>query len=192
MVEKEVYIKMLKSCFIGIVFVLCVLVVGCATIPSQTATTTSRPVKYSCASNIQTCSNEFYDAYITPIFSKKYSGAEGYIGFELAIENKGDEDLELDWNRTLFIQHGRTNGGFMFEGVVYRDRNNPKPPDIIFSGSRFSKQILPSNLVYFSRGSSGGWRHKFMGTGACGISLSIKVDGREVREKMLINFILQQ
>jgi len=184
---------MLKSYFIGIAFVLCVLVAGCATIPSQPATTaTSKPVKYSCASNIQTCSNEFYDAYITPMLLKKYWGAEGYIGFELTIENKTDEDLELDWNRTLFIQDGRTNGGFMFEGVVYRARNNPKPPDIIFSGSRFSKQILPSNLVYFSRGRSGYWDHKFMGTGECGVSLSIKVAGREVREKMLIDFFLQQ
>jgi len=183
---------MLKSCFIGIIFVLCILNLGCTTVPYQTATTTSRPVKYSCASNIETCSNEFYDAYITPMFSRKYWGAEGYVGFELTVENKRDEDLELDWNRTLFIQDGRTNGGFMFEGVVYRERNNPKPPDIISPGERISKQILPSNLVYFSRGSSGGWRHKFMGTGACGISLSIKVNGREIREKMLIGFFLEQ
>lgn len=135
-----------------LLFVFCFLIVGCATIPSQQATTaTSKPVKYGCDSNIQSCSNEFYDAHITPVFLKKYWGAEGYIGFELTIENKTDEDLELDWNRTLFIQGGRTNGGFMFEDVVYRDRNNPKPPDIIFAGGRFSKQILPSNLVYFSR-----------------------------------------
>ena len=176
-----------------LVFVFCILIVGCTTIPSQQATTTtSKPVKYSCDSNIQSCSNEFYDAHITPMSSKKYWGAEGYIGFELTIENKTGEDLELDWNRTLFIQDGRTNGGFMFEGVVYKDRNNPKPPDIIFSGSRFSKQLLPSNLVYFSRGSSGYWDHKFMGTGECGVSLSIKVAGQEVREKMLINFFLKQ
>lgn len=180
--------KRTRSYFAGIASFLCVLVVGCAT----TTTNTSRIIKYTCVPNAQTCGNEFYGASIVPIFSKKYWGAEGYIGFDLTIENKTDKDLELDWNRTLFIHNGRTNGGFMFEGVVYKDRNNPKPPDIIFSGNKFFKGILPSNLVYFSRARYGGWRHKFMGTGECGILLFIKVDGREVREKMIINFFLQQ
>jgi hypothetical protein len=37
----------------------------------------------------------------------------------------------------------------MFEGVIYKDRNNLKLPTIIFAGPKFEKIIWPNNLIFF-------------------------------------------
>ena len=130
--------------------------------------------------SIQTSTNEFFVAYISPICP---AGCEA---FSLTIENRTDKNIELDWNKTLYIESGRTSGGFMFEGVVYKDRNNPKPPDIVFANSRFSKIISPNNLVNFSSGRYGGWRHTYMPAGENGVYLTIKVGDKEVNEKLTV------
>jgi len=92
-------------------------------------------------SSVKTATNNYFVADIFPHCSY------GCRSFSLTIENKTDKDIELDWNKTLYISNGTTSGGFMFEGVVYKDRNNPKTPDIIFAKSKFSKTIWPNNLV---------------------------------------------
>jgi len=70
----------------------------------------------------------------------------------LTIRNKTNKNIELNWNKTLYITGGQTSGGFMFEGVVYAERNNPKPADLIFGNSTFTKEISPSNLVDYETG----------------------------------------
>lgn len=108
----------------------------------------------------------------------------GCKAFALTLTNKTDKNLEVDWNKTLFITGGQTSGGFMFEGVVYRDRNNPKPPDIVFAKSTLAKVLWPNNLVDFSSGRYGGWNHQSMPRGENGVYLTVIVDGKEVHEKL--------
>lgn len=142
---------------------------------------------YKWTPTIQTSANDFFVAKISPICPNSCRA------FSLTVENKTDKDIEIDWNRTLYISNGRTSGGFMFEGVVYRDRNNPKPPDIIFAKSSFTKEIMPNNLVDFSTSQySGGWRHEQMPTGENGVYLTIKVGGEEIKEKLTINITREQ
>ncbi|MBW2078236.1 MAG: hypothetical protein JRI71_11935 [Deltaproteobacteria bacterium] len=154
--------------FVGIALFLWTMTSGCAV----TEKALFKPVPA-----VQECSNEYYKANIEPIELRK--------GFKLFIFNKTKQELELDWNRTYFIANGQTSGGFMFEGIMYKDRNNPKPPDIIFPKKLYVKAIMPNNLVEYKKG----WDHKSMGSGEYGVLLSIKVDEKEVREKMLIKFV---
>lgn len=108
----------------------------------------------------------------------------GYSAFILNIKNNTNRDMELDWNKTNFIKDGNTSGTFMFEGVVYKDRNAPKANDIIFANSNFSKTIYPNNFVTFD---SYGWAHTGTGLGTQGAYLSI-VDGKDtIKQKVLIN-----
>ena len=107
--------------------------------------------------------------------------------FSLSIQNKTSQDLEVDWNKTLFISSGTTSGGFMFEGVVYTNRNNPKPPDVVFANSHFVKIIYPNNLVSYTSGKYGGWSHDSIGYGATGVYLTVKVGNEEIKEKILVN-----
>jgi hypothetical protein len=123
--------------------------------------------------------NEYFNANLSP--TCKSSGCDS---FYLSIHSKTNKNIEVNWNKTLFISRGQTSGGFMFEGVVYKDRNNPKPPDIVFGKSRFAKSIWPNNLVHFSSGRYGGWENSPMPPGENGIYLSVIVDGKEINERL--------
>lgn len=76
-------------------------------------------------------------------------GDNGCDRLALVIRNKTNSNLEVNWNKTLFITNGQTSGGFIFEGVVYKDRNNQKAPDIVFANGSMTKTIWPNNLGIF-------------------------------------------
>lgn len=116
----------------------------------------------------------------------------GCNAFTLTIENKSNKDMEVDWNKTLYIAQGSTSGGFMFEGIVYAQRNAPKPPDIVFKKATFRKTIYPTNLVAFSSGRYGGWRHEEMPQGLNGVYLTVRIGSEEINEKLTTNLVAVQ
>ena len=164
--------------FFLLMFVL--LIYGCAT-PRPTFTPTLSFFKSS--PETQTIQKELFDVSLTPYDFSPNIYYPGYCAFQLTVTNKSDKEIEIDWNRTLFIQDGKTNGSFMFEGVWYGDRNNIKSPDIIFPKSTISKVIWPNNLVQFTEDS---WVHHSMGVGNLGVSLSLKSNGKEIRENLIL------
>lgn len=115
----------------------------------------------------------------------------GYNSFILTIKNKTNKDIEINWNKTYFIINGQTNGKFMSEGTIYRDRNNVQPLDIVFAKSTFTKELWPNNYVHYLRGAADGqdMDHWGTGNGIQGIYLTVNIDGKEVKEKLLINII---
>ena len=115
--------------------------------------------------------------------SAMYGGCKGFI---LEIVNKMDKNIEVNWNKIFYISGGQTSGGFMFEGIVYKDRNDPKSPDIVFGNSTFRKTIWPNNLVDFTSGKYGGWRHDSMPVGENGAYISLIIDGKEVNERLFV------
>jgi hypothetical protein len=131
---------------------------------------------------VMQASNEYFDTTAMP-----RCGSYGCEGFTLQIKNKTSRDLEVNWNKTLYIARGQTSGGFMFEGVVYKDRSNPKSPDVVFGNGTFSKSIWPNNLVEFSSGKYGGWRNENMPSGENGIYLTVNIDGKEITQKLITN-----
>lgn len=135
---------------------------------------------YTSQPAVQEIKNEYYDAKFMPLCDEY-----GCKGFNLTIRNKTFNSIELDWNKTLFIHNGQTSGSFMFEGVLYMDRNNNKPPDIIFGKAALKKTIMPNNLVDYADGQYGGWYHNNM-VGECGVYLTVKVDGQEVSDKATV------
>jgi len=121
-------------------------------------------VKYKAVPPIQKATNEYFKSTMEPVIflSSGDSTSIRPLAFALTILNKTNKDLELDWNKTLFIQRGVTSGGFMFEGISYRDRNNSKSPNIIFANSRFWKFIYPNILAkHYNKN----WYHTGMGSG---------------------------
>ncbi len=139
---------------------------------------------YSTSPAIRTVSNEFFDASIEPV--KNYRAIEAFL---LKLTNKTDKTLEIDWNRTLFLEGGQTSGGFMFEGVQYIRRNDPKQPDLVLPNAQFSKAIWPNQNV---KSYGGEWLHMPIGTtttGECGVSLSVKVGDKEVRENLTLKIL---
>jgi hypothetical protein len=109
-------------------------------------------------------------------------GSCEYTGYILTIQNKTTKDIELDWDRTFYLEDGQANGGFMYAGVLYMQRNNPKPPDIIFPGT-WRKVILPNMLV---RRGEYAWYNEKLGQGISGASVAVNVNGVLVRENLLV------
>ena len=125
---------------------------------------------------IQKVNTDSYSIELNPV------GYYGYTGFVLMIENKTEKDIELIWDKTYYLNNDATSGGFMFEGIVYKDRNNPKPPDVIFPKTKLIKTIWPNNLVSFSNG----WYNSPMPDGDNGIYVTLNVNGKETREKLTV------
>ena len=75
----------------------------------------------------------------------------------------------------------------MFEGVVYKDRNNPKSPDIVFAKGTFEKTIWPNSLVEYVGGKYTPWKNGMMPPGEHGIYLTVNIDGKEVTQKLVTN-----
>lgn len=166
---KRVYIIFTLSIFV--IFIL----LGCATGPKFT---------WKIDPYQQSKDNQYYSVSISPT---EYDDIwNGYTAFNLTVRNKTSEDIEIDWNKTLFIMADQTHGGFMYDGVLYKDRNNPKPPDVIFSGSEFRKTIYPNDLVRFLYRK---WRNLAMPEGENGVYLTIRIKGNDLREKITINMV---
>jgi len=105
----------------------------------------------------------------------------GCDGFHIVIKNKTEKNLEINWNRTLYMANGQTNGTFMYDGILYKDRNANKPPDFVLPKGNFEKKIYPANLVTFS---DSNWIHLPIGQGNHGIFLSLVIDGKEINETL--------
>lgn len=125
--------------------------------------------------------NPYYSVDIQPVCkSLCYS-------FIVTVTNKYHFDLEIDWNRSLYIDQGATSGGFMFEGLAFVDRHSPKPSDIVFANSSLSKEIFPNSYSYYRQTKySGSWRHNSIPKGEHGIYLTVHIDGQTFRNKVTV------
>jgi len=138
---------------------------------------------------IQTASNSYYEAQLEPL-TKDY---RFFVSFRLTITNKTDKDLEIDWNKTRYIYNGRSNGGLIFEGIKPEDiKNLTIPADIIPAGHTFSKEISP--FILLARApirerieSEPAISFGIMPTGENGIMLVVRLNGKEIVEKMSVN-----
>ncbi len=131
--------------------------------------------------NMKQASNEYFDATISPIYL-----FNAYKGFILTIDNKTPDSIEVDWSNTFYVYAGQKEGGFWFEGIPYKDRKKPVPPDTI-TGVMFTKEIYPDKLITLSQ-IAGAYVHEEMKPGENGVQLTVKVDGKPISETLTLNF----
>ncbi len=131
--------------------------------------------------NMKQASNEYFDALISPIYI-----FNAYKGFILTIYNKTPDNIEVDWSNTFYVYAGQKEGGFWFEGIPYKDRKKPVPPDTI-TGVMFTKEIYPDKLFTLSQ-IAGAYVHEETKTGENGVQLTVKVDGKPISETLTLNF----
>ncbi len=147
-------------------FILSVLISGCASTGKSNLPTP----------NLMEGENEIYRASATT-----NCDSDGCKTFDLYIFNKSNKDIKLDWNKTAFISNGQTSGGFLQKGVVIRDRNNLRPPSVIFASSKFVAHVAPNISMDFK---VLGWEIKPIPAGEAGFYLVMEVDGKDVPMKM--------
>jgi hypothetical protein len=143
------------------------------------------PAQWKIEPDIVMVENVQFRAHLKPVCDK-HGGCEAFV---LRIINKTDKNIKVNWNKTLYISGGHTSGGFMFKGVVYKDRNNPKP-DVVLGNATLTKTIWPNNLAHYVTGREGGWRHEAMPQGENGAYVSLSIDDKEVSERLVIRLSL--
>jgi hypothetical protein len=102
---------------------------------------------------------------------------DGYGAFAIKVKNRTKRNIEVDWNRTIFISNAKANGGFMFQGIPYEKRNLLIPPDIVPPYGTLRKIVFPNNLIVKSDDS---WIHKPMEKGENGLYITVKVNGKNM------------
>jgi len=145
-------------------------------------TTISTP--WEIASGEGAVSNQYFRAWIKPASYDNVK--EGYRAFLLTVQNKTDDVIVLDWNESRFIENDRENGGFIFSGVLYSMKDDPKAPDLITANSKFTKYLLP--LAYLEN-VDGSWQHMPMKQGVNGMLLAVRFGDKLVKEKMTVTLI---
>ena len=138
-------------------------------------------VRWESSPSIGFRSNDLYYASIEPIIWSK-----GCVGFTLRIVNRSDKELELNWNNSFFIINGRPHGGFIFEGIDFKDIRNPRQPEVIPVNKSISKDIFPNNLVSFSDRKLGGVSYLAMSEGKKGVYLTVKAGDLQLHEKISV------
>ena len=130
---------------------------------------------------IQKVRNTAFDAEISPCCS-----SAGCASFVLKVRNKTDRNLEIDWDKTLFVSKNQIRGGFNFEGIESKNRQAQRRSDVILPGCSMTTSIRPNDLKYYSSGKYGGWLQP-MSSGENGVYLTVVIDGREFSEKLTVD-----
>lgn len=110
--------------------------------------------------------------------------------FTLYVNNTSQSAVEIDWNKTLYFTEGQTAGGFVYQGIILADRNNPRMPDIIPPGMSLNKEITPNVKVYYSPATQyvqGYWTSSAILGGNQGAYVTAKWEGKEINTKLTID-----
>jgi hypothetical protein len=121
---------------------------------------------------LQSYKNRYFSISTVPIIL-----FDGYGAFAVKVRNKTKKNIEVDWNRTIFISNVGPNGGFMFQGIPYEKRNRLISPEIIPPYGTLRKIVFPNNLIVKSDDS---WIHKPMEKGKNGLYITVKVNGKNM------------
>jgi hypothetical protein len=134
-----------------ILFLLLVFVAGCAPGPT---------ISWKSAPEIQTASNEYCKAQLEPVTTGK--GAF-FDAFRLMVTNRTDKDLEIDWNRTRYVESGIT----------------------------FSRVIFPHKKIAYAPGYQRGWKLQggLLPEGENGIDLVVRQNGRVIRHRITVRIV---
>jgi hypothetical protein len=96
--------------------------------------------------------------YSDSIINASFTWGGSSIEFELT--NTTKRSIKVIWNDAAYIDQNNNTGKIMHSGVKFIDRNNDQPSTTIISEAKITDLITPTENVYFSSGSYGGWRKK--------------------------------
>ena len=145
---------------------------------------------------VQATGNQYYEAELEPLTN----GHKFFVSFRLTVTNKTGKNVEIDWNKTKYVHNGRTRGGFVFKGIKPEDiKNSTIPADTILGGHTFSRVISPYKLIARAplrestvRATESSIYPGILPTGENGIVLVVRLNGKEVVEKITLTIVAQK
>lgn len=170
---KELVRKMMR---LALVMIL-ISILGC--VPAKTIWTSEPDTGMS--------TNKHFQAKLEPV----KQGHDFYVSFRVEVKNLTQNNLAIDWNKTLYIHNGHKKGIFVFEGVKPEDvKNRSIPTAIIPSGDTFSKVVAPYKLLarasLWDRGQSKDIEAGILPNGENGMQLVVRYRGEELVETMKV------
>ena len=167
----------------GIIFICLVLTVtGCAAVEV-----------YSSNPAVQKMGNDYFNVELEPQLQE---GQNFFTSFRFVFTNTTKKDLHVDWEKTHYLFDGRRAGRFLWEGVDWdalkKVRNQPLIP--VAAGDTVTATIFPLSLAGRSRlTSTTGLRYTRgpLPVGENGIFLVVRHDGKEIREKIVVDIEAQ-
>jgi hypothetical protein len=76
-------------------------------------------------------------------------------GIAIAVLNKSNDPIKIDWNQVSYIDETRKANGVSHVGVKYAEASNTKPPTVIPPGARHEDTVVPVGKIFYSENS--GW-----------------------------------
>ena len=171
---------------IYLLLVLAILMGGCTKYIIKPVKDDGKYKEYFTA-RLQLFNNPNPGAHALP---KKHRKNAQAIGFILHIKNNTEENLEIDWNKTLFFNKEYTDGSFLLGSGLCADKDSAKINDIIFAHGTFSKRIYPSHLIIGTK--NGGCESRLMGIGKLGVFLSLKYKNQELQKKLFVEVVKEE
>jgi hypothetical protein len=170
---------MRKNAGLTLLFSL-IFVAGCA--PASTITWKSAP-------EIQKSSSDCCVAQLEPVTTGK---GPFFDSFRLIVINKTDKDMQIDWNRTRYVESGIRHGGFVWQGIDPKQvRDASLPPDIIPPGNTFLRVIFPHKKIAYAPGYQRGWKLQggLIPEGENGIDLVVVQNGKVIRHRITVRIV---
>lgn len=96
--------------------------------------------------------------YTDSLINASFQWSGSSIDFELS--NKSKKNIKVIWNDAAYIDQNNNTGKVMHSGVKFIDRSGDQPSTTIISEAKISDLVTPTENVYFSSGSYGGWQKK--------------------------------
>jgi hypothetical protein len=132
----------------------------------------------------KTMENDYYYLSLTPL-----STNNRHCGFRLILKNKTTNTLIVDWDNAHYTHNGNQQGGFIYDGLNYDNRNDIRLPDTVIGRDIFIKTIWP---VVLAKGERDQYTQAALEPGEHGIELTIVVDGQIFREKLSVNISVKE
>jgi hypothetical protein len=108
------------------------------------------------------------------------------------VTNRTDRDMQIDWNRTRYVESGKRHGGFVWEGIDPKQvRDASVPPDTIPPGNTFSRVIFPHKRLAYAPGYQRGWKLQggLIPEGENGVDLVVTQNGKVIRHRITVKII---
>ena len=159
------------------------IIIGCATVKI-----------WSSSPSVQTIRNDAFEASLEPLLKE---GQRFYDRFQFRLKNKTDGPLIIDWQSSRYLQDGRENGRYIFQGVTAENMDS-LPSDTVAPGAEFSKVIAPVRLIGYERLKSrdiqpgkSGFSAGIIPAGEHGLLLIVKQNQRTVSGKILLKITVK-
>ena len=88
-----------------------------------------------------------------------------YVGgkqFYFTLNNKSGYSMKIPWDDVVYVDKDGQTRRVMHAGVKYADRNASQPATVVPKNASISDILLPTDNVYYTSGTYGGWNEKYL------------------------------